>query len=216
MGIVGYHHGDAQFLAEVGKPGVNGWQLLHMLVPLQLQEVTLAEQFPVTDDLLAGLLQVAVGNQTGNFRRSATGQANKALVVFFQEFPVNSGAVMKPLNVPEGNQLHQVPVAGIVPGQQHQVKGAALGGVAVVAAVVGNVNLTADNRLDASFLALGIEVYRAVKVAVVGDGQGLHPHIAHLIYQVGNAADAIQHTVFGMTVQVCEQRGLASHRRQGM
>ena len=211
--VVGHHHGNAQLFPQPGQFLVNGRQLLDVLVPLQLQEVIFAKQLPVLQYLAPGFIRPSVGNQPGHLRRGAARQANQALVVLIQQFPVNSRAVVEALQVGLGNQLHQVAVAYVVLGQQHQVVGTAFGGVAVVAAAVGNVNLAADDGLDACFLALGVEVHHTVKVAVVRDGQGLHSHVADLVHQVGNAADAIEHAVFGVGVQVGEQRARASAGR---
>ena len=204
MGVVGYDQGKAHFLAEIGQGGVNAGQLGDMFVALQLEEIVFPEQFPIPAEAPPGLVHAALGNQPGNFRRGASGKANQARAVLFEQFVVDAGAVVKALEVGAGHQLHQVAVAAIVPGQEDQMIGAALGAAAVVAAVVGHIDLAADNGLYAHFLALGIKVHHAVQIAVIGDGQGLHPQIPNLADQGRDAADAVQHTVFGMGVQVGE------------
>ena len=210
VGVVGDHQGNTQLLAEPGQAVVYGRQLRHMLVALQFQEITIPEQFPVLEDLLAGPFGIAVNNKPGHFRRGAAGEADQALVILLQEFPINAGAIMKAFKVPLGYQLHQITVAGVIPGQQDQVIRAAVGGAAVVATAMGNVNLAADDGLYPCFLALRIKVHRAVEAAVVGDGEGVHSHVPDPVDEVGNAADAIKHAVFGVRVQVSEQRADAS------
>ena len=205
VGVISCHQRDAQFLAEGGQPGVDGRQLLHMVVPLQLQEIVFPEQFPIPADALPGVIHTARGNQARHFRRGAPGKADKPLVILFQQFVVNAGAVVKAFQMPLGHQLHQVAVPGIVPGQQYQMIGAAFRAAAVVAAVVRHIDLAADNGLDTHFLALGIKVHHAVQVAVVGNGKGVHPQTFDLSHQFGDAADAVQHTVFGVGMEMGEQ-----------
>ena len=204
MGVVGYDQGQAHFLAEIGQGGVNAGQLGDVFVALQLEEIVFPEQFLIPAEAPPGLVHAALGNQPGNFRRGAPGKADKARAVLFQQFVVDAGAVVKALEVGAGHQLHQVAIAAIVPGQEDQMIGAALGAAAVVAAVMGHIDLATDNGLKAHFLALGIKVHHAVQVAVIGDGQGLHAQIPNLANQGRDAADAVQHTVFGVGVQVGE------------
>ena len=69
-----------------------------------------------------------------------------------------------------GDQLNQVLVAGVVLAEQGQMMGAALAGVLIPVAVVGDVDFAAQDRFDALFPAFGIEINDAVHRAVVGDG----------------------------------------------
>ena len=103
-----------------------------------------------------------------------------------------------------GYQLHEVAVAGVVPGQQDQVIGAAFGGVFVEAAVVSYVNFTTNDGLDAHFFARRVEIDHTVKGAMVGDGKGFHSQLFGASHQVGDTADAVQHAVLGVNVKVRE------------
>ena len=85
-----------------------------------------------------------------------------------------------------------------------------------MAAAMSHVDFAADNWLYSRFLALRVKVNHTIEVAVVGDGQGLHSHVPDLVHQVGNAADAIQHAVFGVGVQMGEQRARASVKRASL
>ena len=125
-----------------------------MLVALQFQEIAVAEQIPVLDNPVLGFLHPAVTYQAGDLCRGAAGEAHQALVVLFQQFPVNTGTVVKAFQVAAGNQLHQVAVTDVVPGQQHQVIGAAFRSVPVMPAAVRHVNFAADDGLDAGLFAL--------------------------------------------------------------
>ena len=94
-----------------------------------------------------------------------------------QDFAVDAGAVVEALQVGQRDELHEVPVALVVAGQQDQVVWAAFRGAPVEAALVGHVGLAADDGLDAPVLALGVEIDGAVEGAVVGDRQGAHAQL---------------------------------------
>ena len=76
---------------------------------------------------------------------------------------------MEAFQVGEGDELHEVPVALVVAGQQDQVVWTAFICASVEAAFVGHVGLAAYDGLDASVLALRVEIDGAVEGAVVGD-----------------------------------------------
>ena len=69
-------------------------------------------------------------------------------------------------------------------------------------AVVRDVYLAADNGLDAGVAAGGIEIHNAVEGAVVGDGQRIHAQLASAGDQLRDAADAVEHTVFSVNVEM--------------
>ena len=79
---------------------------------------------------------------------------------------------------------------------------AALVGALVEAATLGDVDLAANYWLDARLFAGLVEVHHAIHGAVIGDCQGVHSQLFSLVNQVGNPADAIQHTVLSVDVQV--------------
>ena len=82
--------------------------------------------------------------------------------------------------------------------------GAALVGALVEAAAFGDVDLAPDNGLDVRLFAGLVEFDHAVHGAVVGDRYGVHSQRFRLGHQVGNLADAVQHAVLSVDVQVGE------------
>ena len=66
----------------------------------------------------------------------------------------------------------------------------------------GNVDLAADDGLDALGLAGAVKVDRAVHHAVVGDGAGGLPHRLDELWKVADAARAVEQAEFGMDMQV--------------
>ena len=126
-----------------------------------------------------------------------------------QQFLVDARAVVEAVQVGAGDQVHQVAVALVVAGQQHQVVGAALVGVLVEAAGLGHIHFAADDGLDTGLAAGGVEIDHAVESAVVGNGQRVHSQIGGMRHQFGNTADAVEHGVFGVGMQMGEQNAPA-------
>ena len=202
MGVVGRHEWELHVLAQAQQSLVYLVQLRDMAMLLEFEEIPVAEQLAIPARGLDRAVVVAVGQQPRHLGGGAAGEADQAGAVFFQQALVYARAVVEALDVGLGDQLHQVAVAGVVAGQQHQVGRAALAGVLVVPAVVGDVDLAADDGLDAGVAAGGVEVHHAVEGAVVGDGQRIHAQLAGAGDQLRDAADAVEHTVFGVNVEM--------------
>ena len=173
---------------------------------LDFQEIAVAEQLLVPAGCPGRLGHVAVGDQTRHLRRRARRQDRQAAGVLLKQLFVDAGAVVETVDVGLGHQLHQVAVPGVVAGQQHQVVGAALRRRTVEPALVGYVNFAPDNGFDARFFASRVEIYHAVECSVIGDRQRVHSQFLGTFDQVGNTADAVEHAVFGVDVQVGEHR----------
>ena len=171
-----------------------------MGVALEFQKVAVAEQIPIPAGGTDGVVIAPVGQEARDLGRWAAGQTDQAGAVLLQQRLVDAGAVVKPLDVGFGDQLHQVAVSGVIAGEQHEVRRAAFRWVFVVPAVVGDVNFAADDRLDAFLAAGGIEIDHAVKSAVVGNGERIHAQGPGVGNEFLDSADAVKHTVFGMDV----------------
>ncbi len=88
---------------------------------------------------------------------------------------VDSGLVVKSLQLADAGQLAQVAVPLLVFGQQHQVPDSLF----VQGGFVGNgprghIAFTADNGFDPGRGGLLIKIQRAEHGAVIGDGHGIH------------------------------------------
>src|ERR687887_394440 len=82
-----------------------------------------------------------------------------------EQLPVDARLVVVPLEVGGRGELDQVAVAGVVGGEQREVRVP----LRLRAAVVGNVDLAAEQRLDAVLLGLAVKLDRASHGAVVGE-----------------------------------------------
>ena len=74
------------------------------------------------------------------------------------------------------------------------------------AAVVGDVDLAADDRLDAVLFGLAVELDRAGERAVVGEPDGGHLELGGPLRERRDAAGAVENRVFGVDVEVDEGR----------
>ena len=208
VSIVGHHQRELGILSEAQQSLVYLLQLRDVLMALEFQVIAVSEQFAIPAGGFDSAFIVAVGQQPWHLGGGAPGEADEAGAELFQQALVDARAVVEALDVGLGHQLHQVAVAGVVAGQQHQVGRAALGGVLFVPAVVCDVDLTADDGLDACVAAGGVKIDHAIEGAVVGDGQRIHAQFAGAVDQLRDAADAVEHTVFGVDVKVSERQAV--------
>ena len=105
-----------------------------------------------------------------------------------------------------GAQLEQVPPAGVVLGEQDEVK-PAVGEPrrrALEPVARRDVGLDAQDRLDPGRLRLRVELDRAVKVAVIGHRDGGHAQLPHALHQPIDLDAAVEERVLGVQVQVNE------------
>ena len=111
-----------------------------------------------------------------------------------------------------GHHFDQIFVAGFVFTQQDQVA-VAVNAVHLIKASAGrNINLTADDRLDARRLGSVKKRNAAIHNTVVSDGTGRLPHLLEPVKHPVDAAGAVQQAVLGMHMQMGKlSRGVFRH-----
>ena len=109
---------------------------------------------------------------------------------------INTGLVVKALHLTNTHQLHQIMVARNIFRQQNQVEHAAI--IFLKMRALGQIDLTAQNRLDALLLAFLIKLHRAIHGAVIRNGQRLHAQLLSIGHQLGDFRGTIQQTIFRM------------------
>jgi hypothetical protein len=119
-----------------------------------------------------------------------------------EQLPVDARLVVVALEVPRRGELDQVRVTGVRLGQQRQVRVALL----LRATVVGDVDLAADQRLDALLRRLPIELDRPRQRAVVGERNRRHLELRGPRREPWNPARAVEDRVLGVDVEVDEGR----------
>ena len=124
----------------------------------------------------------------------------------FEQFLVDSRDVVIALQVRGGGHLDQVLEAGRILRQERQMIAgvAAAAGVALAPFPRRDVRLVADDRVDASLFAGPVELDGAVEVAVIGQGDGVHPLFFDVRDQLRNAVGPVEKAVVTVAMQMDE------------
>ena len=211
VAVVGGHQLDAQLPGEFDHAAV-GHGLLGDAVFLEFQVEAVAEDLLQLHRPFARARRVLVGEAPGDLAVQAGGEDDQPLLVGVQGVQVDARPVVEPPGLGQAAEFHQVGVAGPVHGQGDQVKVVAGGAVVAKHAVLGHVELAADNGLDAGLVRLLVEFERAVHGAVVGDGHRRHVEFFGALDQVADADGAVEHGILGVDVQMDKGCGHGTFR----
>ena len=172
------------------------------LVQHDLEVVILPEHPLVPLDGLVCGFHVSGEDGARHFPGHAGRRTDQVFMVAFNDLVTYSRAVVHALDVGRGDDLHQVPVAVVVLGQEDEMV-VPLFLDPVVA--LGHVDLAADDRLDAGmFLGILEELLHPVHVAVVRDGKAGHAQLLGAVEQVFDGRLSVQDGILGMYVKVNE------------
>jgi hypothetical protein len=120
-----------------------------------------------------------------------------------EEVFIDAGLVIEALQVAGGNEVDEVAIALLVFAEQDQVV-IAIGVGPGFVALLGNIDLAADDGLDAGGLAGIEELDSAEEVAVIGHGDGGHILLGADFHELGDFASPVKHGVIGVAVEVDE------------
>jgi hypothetical protein len=141
--------------------------------------------------------------------RHLAGQASRerdqALVILAEQLAVDARLVIEAFEVGERRELHQVAIALIARGQEHQVVRLLLA-AAIVAAAARDVRLHPQDGVHAFLLAGFVELDGAEEAAVVGDGERRHAELGRAGHHGVDARGAVEQAVVGVDVEVDEIR----------
>ena len=178
---------------KVAEIHLNG-ALLRNAMPLHLQiEVVITEDGYVPLKRLAGFLLVFGEQVALNNAAYAGCRRNKSFVIFLQHLPGNVGMPIE-MVIGLAGEGKQVAIADVVLGKQDEM-------VALKLAVkpVG-IRLHADDSFLTGLCHLGVELEKAVHVAVVSQGSGIFGRLSHF----RDLGHAIQKAVVRVPMQVGE------------
>jgi hypothetical protein len=129
-------------------------------------------------------------------------------MVLLKQFKIDARLGIEPLRPRFRHHGNQVPVAGVIFAQQHQM---AMFGIefmdAVKARALCHIDFAADNRLNAAGFCSLVKINRAVHYAVVGNGNSGHISLRSSIYQLFNAAGAVKQAVFTVHMEMDKHNG---------
>ncbi len=164
---------------------------VHVLRPEHAQQVV---------GVGARLLLAVVEQPLAEARGQAARERDHALRVALDLLEVDGRlAALQPLQEAGRGELDEVAVAGVVGGQQRQVVALDLAGGGVV---VDEVDLAADDRLDAVLGARLVQLDRAVHHAVVGERERRLVERRRARRQRVDLARAVEQRVLGVDVQM--------------
>ncbi len=163
-----------------------------------------------------GVLRTALLERPADPAGEAAGERHDPVRVRLEVPPVDPRLVVVALEVGGRGELDQVPVALVRLGQQGQVRVALL----LARGVVADVDLAADQRLDAGLLGLLVELDGAGERAVVGERDGGHLELGGAGDQRRNPASPVEDRELGVDVEVDELsrqgRAILGRRQDGL
>ena len=175
MHVVGGDEVEIKFLGPRYELGVYLGLFTEAMV-LQLEKKTfLAEELLKPIKRSAGLVVIISYDRLGNLAGKTAAEGDDALVMRLQQFLIDAGLVIKPLEMRGRGEAHEVLVADFIFGQQQEMvvtvfAGPAIG-LAVKAASGGDVHFAADDWLEILALGLLIKIYRTMHHTMIGNCQ---------------------------------------------
>ena len=205
VGVVGDYQGEARFPVEAQDALVHAL-LLRQAVVLELQvKVLRAEHGAQLQGRRLRCGIVLLPQQTGDLPGQAGGEGDQPLRVLPQQSLVDPGLEVEAVDEGPGHQIAEVPVAGLVFAEQHQMPGLVVDAVLpVLHAPGGHIDLAADDGLDPGRLGGLVEGDGPVHDPVVRDGHRLLAQLLEALHQPFDAAGAVQQAVFTVYVQMNE------------
>ena len=178
---------------------------------LHLEVVAIAEDALELLRDRPGSVGLSLNDRPGHRCRQTTRSRDQPLVSAPQEIHVDPGLVVEPLEIPLRDEVHQVPVAGLVHRQQQQVAdgveaiGGALPPLLLEATPTRDIDLAADDRLDAVGPRLLVELDGSEEIAVIRLGHGRHVHGLGALEERVVLDRPVEQRVLGMKMQVNER-----------
>ena len=120
-----------------------------------------------------------------------------------QQVEIDAGLVIEAVEVGGGDEVDEVAVALLVFAEEDEVV-VAVGIGAGLVALLGDVDLAADDGVDAGGLGGVIELDGAEEIAVVGHGDGGHFLLDRDLHELVDIAGAVEQGVVGVAVEVDE------------
>jgi len=209
--IVGGDNAELELAGELEQVGDDALLLLEAVVHELDDEVLAAEDLDELPTGLAGGFVVAAEEGLGDDALEAAGEADQAIGVLGELLEVGARLVVEAADVRVGDELGEVLVAFEIPGEHAHVEILVLATIGLVGerVVPDEVELAAEEGLELH-VALGAllgfvpEIEESEQVAVVGDRDRTHVHIARALHQAVDAAAAVEHAVVRMHVEVHE------------
>ena len=202
--VAGADRGQAELVGQLDQHGVDLPVLVQVGILDLDVEVLPAEDLDHQIHLLAGGGLVALHDRLVDAARQAAAQRDQTARVLLEQVEVDARLVVVALEIAEGDELDEVVVPLEVLGEQREVRPVAAAGRLLRATILDEVDLAADDRLDAGLRRRAVEVDRPRHRAVVGDRDGRHLELRRALDELADAARTVEDRVLGVAVEVDE------------
>src|SRR5665213_1695829 len=123
---------------------------------------------------------------------------NESFMMLFEHGKVDTRLIVEALRVAARDELHEVSIASLVFCKKNKVIVSLILSFRILKprvirskAIVYEINLAANNRLDAGSFRGLVKFERAEKHAMIGHGDGFHPIRFRGTHKIGDAARAV-------------------------
>ena len=170
-------------------------------------DVILAEDLHHQVELGPCRILVVAHDRLIDATRQAAAEGDQTLRMLSEQVEVDARLVVVALEIAERDELDEVVVPLEVLGQQREVRPVAAPRWLFCSTILDEVDLAANNRLDARFFGRPIEINGTCHRAVVGHRDRRHLELYRTIDEVLDTARTIENRVLGVTVQVDKLSG---------
>ena len=156
--VVCGNDGYTGFLMEPPHTFTDGFLLGYAVIHHFQIKVAISEQIVVIEGSISGFIPISMQQCPGDFSRQTRGRGHQSFVVLLQQFIIDSGFIIEPLDISLGCENHQVSVALFISRiQNHVVAFRTIAGLNKTAAD-GDVNFRTYDGIDSGAVACLFEV----------------------------------------------------------
>jgi hypothetical protein len=168
------------------------------------EEVAAAEDVLILGGGGAGFVVVAGDEVFAELSTEAAREADEAFGVLGEIALADAGLAVEAVEGGFGGDADEVAIALFVGGEDEEVIVVVTFARGAVVLVFGDVELAAEDGLDAFFLGRFKEMDCAVDVAMVGHGDGLLAEGGDAVDEFGEVAGSVEEGVLGVEMEVGE------------
>ena len=209
MAVVRRDERNVGFLTDLNQKGKDAFFILDAVIHDFDEVVALAENALHLAGMGACGVKIAIQQQLVQLAGQAGARRDQALGVFAERRHIDTRAIIETTRPALADQLGQILIAFLRFAQQDEVvhRTHAVCGAAIIH-VIADIDFASDDGMDSALLCLGIKIHHAVHGAVVGDGAGVHAQFFDAVEQRPDAVCAVQETVFGVQMKMCESHSV--------
>ena len=200
--IIGYQHGNIQFLFHTEKVRMNSLLIGQALILNLKIEIAAPKDVLILLRHTTRLLVVTGHELFADLATQATGKSDQPLRVLGQKLLADARLSVEAMQRGLRGNSDQILVALFVFSQHQQVVVLVVLRLGPVILVLADIELAAQNRLDTLLLGCIKKMHRSEDVAVIGHCHRALPQFGSSLDKLFHVAGAVKQRVFGMQVQM--------------